>query len=54
MAYTKATNMNIVQNVDNNRCNESANVELEINTPDCNNLCTTNKSYTEKASIVQD
>ncbi len=54
MAYTKATNMNIVQNVDNKRGNESANVELEINTPDGNYLCTTNKSYTDKSSIIQD
>lgn len=53
MSYTRsARNRNTNNNT--NRGGQVANVELAINTPDGDYLCTTNKIYTEKSSVIQD
>ena len=53
MSYTRsARNRNTNNNT--NRGGQVANVELAINTPDGDYLCTTNKIYTERSSIIQD
>ena len=53
MSYTRsARNRNTNNNT--NRGGQVANVELAINTPDGDYLCTTNKIYTERSSVIQD
>ena len=53
MSYTRsARNRNTNNNT--NRGGQVANVELAINTPDGDYLCTTNKIYTERSTIIQD